>query len=582
MLRVFLRAGYQGIQQELQLGEQLLVGRGEAGTLRAGKPASDGTQTVEAGLRTLSQEHARLSVEDDGRVLVKDCGSTNGTYLRLAPGKTVELSEDAELLLGRELTLNLSSSRWSTERMREAFGLQKPEQLLSFLRLRLKDLTRSVRLAPQATSVQGAAGSPEYLRLPLVDRDQLVVEWQAQTHDVEAESWLRAVVSLYNSQRLAGDGKPQTWDFTAVSAGRQQALWLAKRVAPSACTVLLRGASGSGKEVLAHDLHNHSPRAAHPFVAVNCGAINAGLAESTLFGHAKGSFTGANEAQIGLLEQAEGGTLFLDEIGEMPLDLQVKLLRVLETRRVKPIGGKTEKPLDIRVIAATHRPLEQMVHEKTFREDLFYRLSTIQIFIPPIDPADIQALARMFILNLSELRSVSISDTEAHVLSNMAAETPWPGGVRELRNAIERYLLLRDVSSPIAKNWAVTLSASTPSTGVAKVSSYPELVPPLSVKDGTRHGVPEQSPLSICKQVDTLLFLSVLQHAVERDSRVGISQIAKRVGLTYQAVVNRLKALDLKLDCSDTLQCIQARIEQEQEQLHPYLAWLRQVLAANE
>jgi len=580
-MRVFFSAGSQGMQQELHRGEKFLIARGEAGTLRVGEQTPDGVQTIEVGLRTISEVHARISLEEDGHVRVEDCGSTNGTYVRLVPGQPIEVSGDAELLLGRELKLNFSSSRWSPERMREVFALQKPEELLSFLSLRLKDLTRSVRLAPPVVGTPGSGVATEHLRLPLIDRDQLVVEWQEQTHHLEAESWLRAVVSLYNSQRVELASRSQPWDFTAVSAGRQQSLWLAQRVAASSCTVLLRGASGSGKEVLAHDLHNHSPRAARPFVAVNCGAIHANLAESVLFGHAKGSFTGANEAHTGLLEQADGGTLFLDEIGEMPPELQVKLLRALETRQVKPIGSKTERPVDIRVIVATHRPLEQMVKEKTFREDLFYRLSTIQIFIPPVEPADIAALARMFIGSLSDQRNVSLNETEVHELAILASRRSWPGGVRELRNTMERYLLLRDPDKSVAKNWEVTLAASAPNvTGAACPPPSPVAVKPPPPAASAGPAVPESMPLSICKHVDTLLFLSVLLHAIERDPRVGISQIAKRVGLTYQAVVNRLKALELQLDGNGTVQRIQARMQQEQERLQPYLPLLQRVFAA--
>lgn len=580
-MRVFFSAGNQGMQQELHPGEKFLIGRGEAGTLKVGKQSFDGVHTIEVGRRTISESHARISLEEDGRIQVEDCGSTNGTYVRLAPGRPLEVSEDAELLLGRELRLNFGSSRWSSDRMREVFDLQKPEELLSFLSSRLKDLARSVRLVPPAVGTTGSVGATEHLRLPLIDRDQLVVEWQEQTHDVEAESWLRAVVSLYNSQRVATEGRSQPWDFTAVSAGRQQALWLAKRVAASNCTVLLRGSSGSGKEVLAHDLHNHSLRSARPFVAVNCGAIQASLAESVLFGHTKGSFTGANEAHTGLLEQADGGTLFLDEIGEMPLELQVKLLRVLETRQVKPIGSKTERAVDIRVIVATHRPLEQMVRDKTFREDLFYRLSTIQIFIPPVEPADIEALARMFISSLSQQRNIALNETVVHELATLASRKSWPGGVRELRNTMERYLLLRDPGQSVTKNWEVTLAASAPSVvGATYAQPIPAVMNPLPAEDSAGQAVPESMPLSICKHVDTLLFLSVLLHAVERDPRVGISQIAKRVGLTYQAVVNRLKALELQLDGNGTVQRIHARMQQEQERLQPYLPLLKQICAA--
>jgi DNA-binding NtrC family response regulator len=586
MLRVSLRAGYQRLQQELEPGRRLLIGRGEdAGSLRAVAATGSGPQLIEAGLRTLSQEHVCLSTASDGQVVVEDLGSTNGTYLRLAPNERVEIPIDAELLLGRELTVSFSSPRWSADRL-EASIARKPEELLSFIRNRLGNLATSVRLARPRQEEAGSA-SDSALRLPLADPEQLIVEWQARTYDIEAESWLRTVVSLYNSQRADGESAARPWVFTAISPGRQQALWLAKRVAASSCTVLIRGASGSGKEILANDLHNHSPRCEQPFIAVNCGAIQANLAESALFGHKKGAFTGATENHIGLLEQANGGTLFLDEIGEMPLDLQVKLLRVIETRKVKPVGSTTEKAINIRIIAATHRPLEQMVQEKTFREDLFYRLSTIQLFIPAIEPDDIEAMARIFLGMQRDLRGIPLSETEVHEIARHAARHAWPGGVRELRNAIERYLLLRDQERSIMENWELTLATGTPGASRPDrrggTPSSPPADPAAPGRQPAATQVPERAPLSIRKQIDNLMFLSVLLDAVERDPRIGISTIAERVDMTYQGVVNRLKSLDdLKLDGRDAVQRIRARIAKEQELLGPYAGWIRSVLGPAE
>lgn len=577
MLRLFFRSGYQELQQVLNVGDRLRIVRGEAGTLRTGEQSSDGTHVVEAGLRTISQSHATLSRQPDGRVLAEDCGSTNGTYLRLIPNQPVEVPENAELLLGQELTLTLNNPRWGSDQLREAIALQRPADLLLFLKERLKDLVSSVRLVSPEETGTAPRSSQDELRLPLIDRDQLVVKWQFKTSNAEADRWLRAVVSLYNSQR---DATARAWEFTAVSPQRQQALWMAKRVAASNFTVLLYGASGSGKEVLASDLHNNSPRAGHPFVVVNCGAVHAEQADRVVLGQSKGASSSAQEAFAMLLEQADGGTLFLDEIDKMPLDLQVRLLRVLEAPKVKSPGGKTESAIDIRVIATTQRSLETMVSDKTLRQDLYYHLSKYQIFIPPIEVPDIAALAQLFLNSLSQVRGTPPSETELHVLAEHAASRSWPGGVRELRNAMERYMLLCDPKRSVAENWNMALAASGPLPAPASAppgrgaSQSPVSNPPRS-----EVAVPERAPMSVSKQVDTLLFLSVLQQALECDPRVGISVIARRVNLTYQGVLNRLKKLELRLDGQDALPRIRARIHAERERLAPVLPWVHHAIA---
>src|SRR4051794_22462438 len=170
---------------------------------------------------------------------------------------------------------------------------------------------------------------------------------------------------------------------------------LLAQAAPSESTVLLLGESGSGKEVLAHALHGASARRDHPFVVVDCGSLAAGLVESELFGHEKGAFTGADRARTGALEEASGGTLFLDEIGELPLEQQAKLLRALEARELRPLGAARARPIDVRVIAATHRPLERLAATGRFRDDLYYRLAVIKLRVPPLRerPEDILPLA---------------------------------------------------------------------------------------------------------------------------------------------------------------------------------------------
>ena len=218
---------------------------------------------------------------------------------------------------------------------------------------------------------------------------------------------------------------------------------MVRRLAPLPSTVLLQGESGTGKEVVARALHELSPRASRPFVPVNCGAISPDLIESELFGHAKGAFTGAADARNGLFYYAQGGTIFLDEIAELPQAIQTKLLRVVEDRRIRPVGSNREVPVDVRIIAATNRDLGRAVAEGRFREDLFYRLDVVAVTLPPLRerPGDIAMLARHFVLQLAPHLGVEALPLTADV-ARALAEYPWPGNARELRNFIERSLIL--------------------------------------------------------------------------------------------------------------------------------------------
>ena len=216
-----------------------------------------------------------------------------------------------------------------------------------------------------------------------------------------------------------------------------------RRIAPTPATVLLTGESGTGKEVAARALHRMSPRASGPFVPVNCAAIAAELIESELFGHVRGAYTGAQQSREGLFYYARGGTLFLDEIAEMPAAAQAKLLRVLEERRIRPVGSEQEIPVDVRVIAATNRDLKSAVAEQRFRQDLYYRLQVVEVTLPPLRerPEDLPALIGHFVdqigASLDEPRPALDSRTLARLMAY-----DWPGNVRELKNFVERSLIL--------------------------------------------------------------------------------------------------------------------------------------------
>jgi transcriptional regulator with PAS, ATPase and Fis domain len=224
-----------------------------------------------------------------------------------------------------------------------------------------------------------------------------------------------------------------------VSAAMRHVFGLLERASRADVTVLLEGDSGVGKDVLAHAIHAESARADGPFVSVDCGAIPASLVESELFGHVKGAFTGANEDRAGLIASAHKGTLFLDEIGELPIELQPKLLRVLESREVRRVGSGRAESVDIRVIAATNRHLLEAVEQGLFRKDLLYRLAVARVVVPPLRdrPEDILPLAAGFLKSAGSTQPEVPPD-----LAALFATYSWPGNVRELRNVIERHALL--------------------------------------------------------------------------------------------------------------------------------------------
>jgi two-component system response regulator PilR (NtrC family) len=214
-------------------------------------------------------------------------------------------------------------------------------------------------------------------------------------------------------------------------------------IAPTQSTVLILGESGTGKELVANAVHQHSSRADAPFVSINCGAFQETLLESELFGYLKGAFTGANTNKKGLFEHASGGTVFLDEIGEMSLPMQVKLLRALQERKIRPVGGNNEIDIDVRVIAATNRDLRQMVEDKEFREDLYYRISVIPMDIPPLRrrPTDIPLLAFHFLEKFRKQMGKPVRGLSSEAIRYLE-KYHWPGNVRELENAIERAVAL--------------------------------------------------------------------------------------------------------------------------------------------
>jgi two-component system response regulator GlrR len=236
--------------------------------------------------------------------------------------------------------------------------------------------------------------------------------------------------------RKAGDGFAKNILYR--SKQMADLLELAESVADSNVTVFITGATGTGKEVIAKTIHDGSARSDHPFIAVNCGAIPEHLLESELFGHEKGAFTGANTRHEGLFMAANGGTLFLDEIGDMPLNLQVKLLRVLQDLEVRPVGSTRTYPVDVRIISATHKDLEKAVHEGEFREDLYYRLKVVPLHMPSLAERndDIPLLADHFLQQYAEKNRKKIKHFAPAAVEYLMAST-WPGNIRQLINVVD-------------------------------------------------------------------------------------------------------------------------------------------------
>lgn len=234
----------------------------------------------------------------------------------------------------------------------------------------------------------------------------------------------------------------------------QEVLARAQLVAAGDASLLIVGESGTGKELLARAVHKASKRAAGPFVAINCGAIPENLLESELFGHVKGAFTGAARDKKGLFESASGGTLFLDEIGDMPLPLQVKLLRVLQERQVRPVGAVQGMDVDVRVVSATHRDLQQLIRQGQFREDLFYRLNVVMLRLPSLDARreDIPLLAQYFLQRMAQKYGKSVNSIAADAMEILVGLN-WPGNIRQLENFVEQLVAL--TSSPIISALAV-------------------------------------------------------------------------------------------------------------------------------
>ncbi len=363
------------------------------------------------------------------------------------------VDDDADMLRLLTMRLNAAGYRVSTATSAEAalnlLDIERPQLVLSDVRLPGRDglaLFDDIRARhPSLPVILLTAHGTIPDAVEATERG--VFTYLTKPFDGKAlEGKIAQALALSApSTPVRSDGKESSWQADIISRSSRMAETLAEArlIAQSDASVMLRGESGTGKEMLAQAIHRASARAAHPFIAVNCGAIPEALLESELFGHVKGAFTDAVANHKGLFQAAEGGTLLLDEIGDMPLALQVKLLRVLQERVVRPLGSSQSIPVDVRILSATHKDLDAAMADGQFRTDLYYRLNVVTLTLPPLSERreDIPLLANHFLVKLAAKYSKRLSGFAPEALKALATAA-WPGNVRQLYNVVEQVCAL--------------------------------------------------------------------------------------------------------------------------------------------
>ncbi len=385
-----------------------------------------------------NEEGIESTVAVRPKVLVADDEESLRIILKNAlteRGYEVDLAHD-----GREANILLKKNRYAVAlldiRMPGMDGLELLDQL------RKEAAPPAVIMMTAQDTMKNAIdsmkkGAFDYLAKPFdIDEIERIVDKACKTHELEVQ-----VETLKEEVREIYSGGPRT--LIGESRPIREIFKMIGKLAVRDVTVLIFGESGTGKELIARAIHHESRRVTHPFVAVNIAAIPRDLLESELFGSMKGSFTGATEDRTGYFERAQGGTLFLDEIGEMPLTLQSKLLRVLQEREVQRVGGAHPVRIDVRIIAATNQDLGQLVKEKKFREDLFYRINVLSVEVPPLRARrdDIPVLSRYFVQRFCVELASPVKQLSAEALKRLK-KYAWPGNVRELENVIKRAIVL--------------------------------------------------------------------------------------------------------------------------------------------
>jgi DNA-binding NtrC family response regulator len=375
----------------------------------------------------------------------------------------------------------------------------------------------SVDLAVEAMKL----GAADFLQKPFsLDHLTTIVQ------KAMAVQWLR---DENRRMREELDERYQFDNIVGRSASMREIFHTVERVAPTRATVLLAGESGVGKDMIARAIHHHSPRRNHPFVKINCTAIPENLMESELFGYERGAFTGANSTKPGKFEQADQGTVFLDEIGDVPGNIQVKLLRILQERQFERLGSNITRNVDVRVVAATNVDLREALEQGRFREDLYYRLNVVPINIPALRErkGDIPFLAIHFVKKLSKELGSSVQEIAPAAIDRLL-EHSWPGNVRELENTIERSLVLAVGTTLEASD--IRIEAPRASSAAAAASQQIPLLP-------------EGETLEHWEQM-------MIREALRR-ANGNKSQAARSLGLTRNALRYRLSQMGLETDAAD-------------------------------
>jgi len=449
-------------------------------------------------------------------------------------GHDVVMAEGGEVA-ARELKASKVDVVVSDIKMPDFDGIQ----LLRFAREHCPDT--EVILMTAYTSTESAI---EALRLGAYDYISKPFEIDELVLTVQRALERRALRSENKYLRNSLSERHRVGELIGRAPGMRRVFDLIERLADSDITVLITGESGTGKELVAKAIHNQGARAQGRFVSINCAAMPGQLLESELFGHTKGSFTGADRDKEGLFVAAEGGTLLLDEIGEMPLEMQPKLLRVLEERTVRPVGATRETPIDVRVLASTNRDLKREAAEGRFREDLFYRLNVIEIEIPPLRERteDIQLLSEHFLHLFVEANPTS----EVSVFSRDTVERfehyAWPGNVRELENAVRRAATLETGDTIQVGSLPEALRGEDPGEGDLQGQMMAELL--AATREGDGEGLIPEEGLDLEDHLETIRRTYMLR-ALEEAGGVQ-KKAAAKVGMSFRSFRYYLDKLGIR------------------------------------
>ena len=522
--------------------------------------------------RSLSRKHARLASTSEG-ITLEDLGSTNGTWIN---GERIS-GRAAKVGFGDVLRLGDVTAALHGVQARSASGIESHDRFRGLLEdegrraqafqrscavLMIRARTHVDQFVPALLGmirpvdrVGAYADDTVLVLLPesTPDAARAFAQSFAGEHEVSfglaafPDDGATAEELIDGSRRSLARGgaagpsvAPLAPERVVVQSPRMRAVFdEIARVAPSALPVLVIGETGTGKELVARAVHERSPRAGKPFRSVNCGAIPQSLVEGTLFGHERGAFTSADRTTKGLFEQAHGGTLFLDEIGELPAAAQAALLRVLEAKKLMRVGGDREIDVDVRLVAATHRDLESMSQDGTFRTDLLYRLNTVTVSLPPLKQRteEIDALVATFVADANQASGRRVLGVDAAVRATLLAY-PWPGNVRELKNVIDRAVVIARGERITIDDLPDRLRAG--STSLAPEPEDEEEEAPAAVRIGAgvdfKELVKEQT-----RAYETNLILAALEQ-----SKGNQTEAAKLLGMPVRTFTHKVKELGIK------------------------------------